>query len=126
MSVHIFNVTILHEFPGYGECTIGPWEGNISADDRYVAATSQNEKNASVYDIKNDKILGTKYFPSIIIEQKYFFLSLMAPVQSNFLDIPEQMRLIMRLRQKDLLALMEIKLFSHQTGILEDQEVVLL
>ena len=56
-------VTILHEFPGYKTCRIGPWEGNLSADDRYVVVTSENEKNAALYDIKNDVVLGEREFP---------------------------------------------------------------
>ena len=56
-------VTSLHRFPGFGSCTIGPWEGNISADDRYVVITSQDEKQAAIYDIKNGVVLGEKSFP---------------------------------------------------------------
>lgn len=55
-------VTTLHHFPGYGTCRTGPWEGNLSYDDRYVVITSENEKDASLYDILNDEVLGVKHF----------------------------------------------------------------
>ena len=60
-------VTNLHEFSGYGPVTIGPWEGNISADDRYVVVTKISGDagvKAAVYDIKNDTVLGEKEFPN--------------------------------------------------------------
>jgi hypothetical protein len=59
-------ITTLHEFPGYNSVTIGPWEGNISANDRYVVVTKISGDagiKAAVYDIKNDTILGEKDFP---------------------------------------------------------------
>lgn len=67
IDVETEEITILHKFPDYATskdgCTIGPWEGNLSADDRYVVVTSWDEKHASVYDIKNETVLGEKYFP---------------------------------------------------------------
>ena len=57
-------VTTLHRFDGYVTCRIGPWEGNITQDDRYVVVTSLDEKSASVYDIKNNAVLGTRSFSS--------------------------------------------------------------
>ncbi len=60
-------ITTLHEFPGYSSVTIGPWEGNISADDRYVVVTKISGDagiKAAVYDIKNDTVLEEKDFPN--------------------------------------------------------------
>ena len=56
-------VTLLHTFPTYVHAGIGPWEGNLSADDRYVIITDYDANGAgieaTVYDIVNDVTMGT-------------------------------------------------------------------
>ena len=57
--------TLLHRFKGY-TATIGPWEGNISADDKYVVITDERggtAHRASLYDIELDSVISTKLFP---------------------------------------------------------------
>jgi hypothetical protein len=56
--------TTLHTFSGYS-ATIGPWEGSISADDKYVIITNESggvAKNAALYDIEGDSVVSTKSF----------------------------------------------------------------
>jgi len=62
-------IDTLCNFPGYGDVNIGPWEGNISADDKYVLITNNVVINgyaggtkASLYDIELDTVLATKEF----------------------------------------------------------------
>ncbi len=62
-------IDTLCNFTGYVNVNIGPWEGNISADDKYVVITNNVEVNgstggtkASLYDIELDTILATKEF----------------------------------------------------------------
>ena len=55
-------VDTLHTFPGY-YATIGPWEGNLSADDRYVVVTDNNgPKRASLYDLAHERVVSTRSF----------------------------------------------------------------
>jgi len=61
INIETDEVTVLHHFPGY-EATIGPWEGNITADDRYVVITHSAGDRASIYDIENDTVLATRNF----------------------------------------------------------------
>ncbi|MEA2027073.1 MAG: hypothetical protein U9O18_10325 [Chloroflexota bacterium] len=63
MDVRTGQETVLHEFPGFGRVTIGPWEGNLTADDRYVVVTSMDLTKAAVYDIENGEVLSTREFP---------------------------------------------------------------
>jgi len=56
---------ILHTFPGYEYATLGPWEGNITADDRYAIITSYDNTKASIYDIENDEVIATKEFAGV-------------------------------------------------------------
>jgi len=54
-------IDTLHNFPGYST-TIGPWEGNISADDKYVVITDENYKKAKLYDIELDIVVDSISF----------------------------------------------------------------
>ncbi|MEE9440209.1 MAG: hypothetical protein V3V14_14480 [Saprospiraceae bacterium] len=55
-------VDTLHVFNGY-DTRIGPFEGNISADDKYVVITDFTGHNATLYDIENDMVISSKNFP---------------------------------------------------------------
>ncbi len=64
INIETEEVTLLHTFPGY-RATVGPWEGNISADDKYVVVTSESggvAVKASLYDIELDSVISTKSF----------------------------------------------------------------
>ena len=61
INIETNRVEAIHYFPGY-EVTIGPWEGNISADDRYVVITNSAGDKASIYDIESDAVLATRAF----------------------------------------------------------------
>ncbi len=61
INIETEQVEILHTFPGY-EATIGPWEGNITADDKYVVVTNSAGDHASIYDIGTDTVLATREF----------------------------------------------------------------
>ncbi|MFK5949813.1 MAG: Calx-beta domain-containing protein [Methylococcales bacterium] len=52
---------------GYDKCYIGPFEGNISYDDQFVALTCKlgNDFDVIVYNIQNDSIVATKRFTNI-------------------------------------------------------------
>jgi len=62
-------ITVLHEFPDFDrEITIGPWEGNLSADDKYVVVTDEDEGadfayHAALFDLETNTVLASKYFP---------------------------------------------------------------
>ncbi len=65
VNIETEEITLLHSFPGYNT-TIGPWEGNISADDKYVVVVHEENdvgKKASLYDIELDSVLSQKDFP---------------------------------------------------------------
>lgn len=62
--------TILHTFSGYSNLYIGPWEGNLSADDATVVLLTAVSGNAGagnviVYDIANDQIIANKPLSSL-------------------------------------------------------------
>ena len=53
---------------GYTKCFIGPWEGNISYDDKYIALTctiNGNDFDVIVYNIQNNSIVATKRFTNM-------------------------------------------------------------
>ncbi|MDD2597656.1 MAG: hypothetical protein PHO37_00315 [Kiritimatiellae bacterium] len=55
---------IIMEFEGYSKFSIGPWEGNLSLDGRYIAIEGWKDQDhvAFVYDIKN-----RKKYPDLIL-----------------------------------------------------------
>ncbi len=55
------DIDTLVTLPNYNTMTVGPWEGNISADDRYVVLTDAAANQAALYDILNNTILSTYY-----------------------------------------------------------------
>jgi hypothetical protein len=61
INIESEEVTLLHTFPGY-MTTIGPWEGNISADDKYVVITNEASDKAILYDIELDDEISFKNF----------------------------------------------------------------
>jgi hypothetical protein len=64
IDIETEKITTLHTFSGYN-VTIGPWEGNISADDKYVVITNESGGSAvgaSLYDIELDSVISTKTF----------------------------------------------------------------
>ena len=66
INIETEQITMLHRFPGY-RCTIGPWEGNISANDKYVVVTNESGGvaiGASLYNIQLDSVISTKVFSS--------------------------------------------------------------
>ncbi len=65
INVKTDEITVLHTFTDYN-ATIGPWEGNISADDKYVVITDESggsAHRASLYDIELDSVISTITFP---------------------------------------------------------------
>lgn len=52
---------VLHVFSGFSDISIGPFEGNISANDKYVVVTDK-ENRATLYDIKNNREVSTRFF----------------------------------------------------------------
>ncbi len=65
INIETEEVTTLHSFPGYN-LTIGPWEGNLSADDKYVVLTHESGGSAvkaSLYDIELDSVISTMEIP---------------------------------------------------------------
>ena len=63
------HIDTLQHFPGYA-ATIGPYEGNISADDKYVVITNDTTiqgytcgNRAALYDIEFDTVLSFRHFP---------------------------------------------------------------
>ena len=67
LSMDIVNevVDTISIFSDYDDIRFGPFEGNISADDRYVVITDINGTKATLYDILNDNIVVTKDFGAI-------------------------------------------------------------
>ncbi len=67
-----YNVVDLISFPLsiYDEMYIGPWEGNIDKNDRYVVLSARKKNQsyltAIVYDIQANSIFAQKDFPSIL------------------------------------------------------------
>ncbi len=64
INVETEQITTLHTFSGY-HATIGPWEGNIDANDKYVAITNESggvAVEASLYDIELDSVISIKSF----------------------------------------------------------------
>ena len=61
INIETEEIDTLETFPGYS-ATVGPWEGNISADDKYVVITDWDTGEASLYDIELDVIVSTKTF----------------------------------------------------------------
>ena len=69
INVETGEITVLHQFPDFnGECTIGPWEGNLSADDKYVVVTDMDEGadfayHAALLNLETNTVISSKYFP---------------------------------------------------------------
>ncbi len=64
INIETEEITTLHTFQGY-KATIGPWEGSISADDKYVVITNESggvPVEASLYDIEANNVISTKSF----------------------------------------------------------------
>ncbi len=62
VNIETNKTTFLHKFPEYN-VTVGPWEGNISADDKYVVITDESggiPVRASLYDIELDSVISQK------------------------------------------------------------------
>ena len=61
-NVRTDKVTTLHTFSGYGDCTIGQHEGNVTLDDEKVLLDCKQSGSTTLisYDIQNDRVLGTK------------------------------------------------------------------
>lgn len=57
-------IRVLREFTGYDEVRMGPWEGNISTDDKYVVFAARKGKDLTVivYNIADDLIIAKKQF----------------------------------------------------------------
>ncbi len=55
-------VTLVHTFNTLADAKIGPWEGNISANDKYVVITNQAANKAILYDIELDQELANITF----------------------------------------------------------------
>ncbi len=62
ITIDTEQVTELHTFSTLLDTKIGPWEGNISANDKYVVITNQAGNRAILYDIELDQELATKDF----------------------------------------------------------------
>ena len=69
INIETEEIDTLQNFPGY-YATIGPYEGNISADDKYVVITSDttiqgytSSNRATLYDIELDTVLASRHFP---------------------------------------------------------------
>lgn len=62
INIETDEVILLESFPNYITATIGPWEGNISEDDKYVVITNEAGNKASLYDIQLDLIISSKEF----------------------------------------------------------------
>lgn len=63
-NIETEEITTIRQFPGYN-LTIGPWEGNISADDKYVVVTHESGGSAvkaSLYDIELDSVISEMEF----------------------------------------------------------------
>ncbi len=58
-------IEVLHTFEGYDEVRMGPWEGNLSYDDRLVVIAARKGEDLSVivYHIGEEKIRSQKEFP---------------------------------------------------------------
>jgi hypothetical protein len=61
-------IDTLHQFTGYN-ATIGPYEGNISQDDKYVVITNDtlisghwHGNRATLFDLQADTIVSSRYF----------------------------------------------------------------
>lgn len=63
-DVLLNQTTTLHTFSQYESCFMGPWEGNVSVDDRYVALACKKGVDlvVVVYDIKNNIVEAEKTF----------------------------------------------------------------
>jgi len=61
-NIRTGKIKVLHTFDGFDRILIGPWEGNISTDDGYVAfqATKGKDWHIIVYDIKKDRVIATR------------------------------------------------------------------
>jgi hypothetical protein len=70
--------TTLHTFSQYESCFLGPWEGNISADDRYVALACKQGSDlvAVVYDIANDVVETARIFAGMWGDANFDWLSI--------------------------------------------------
>lgn len=70
--------TVLHTFTGYELCNLGPWEGNLSIDDKYVALACKqlNDLVVVVYDIQSDTIVSATVFAGDWGDSKVDWLSM--------------------------------------------------
>ncbi len=59
--------SVLHTFPGYLRIYLGPWEGNLSQDDRTVAFTTADGPGGDVivYDVAADTVLSSRSLASL-------------------------------------------------------------
>lgn len=57
-------MTTLRTFSGYNEILIGPYKGNLSIGDKYVAFQA-DERAVIVYDISTDTVIADKSFASL-------------------------------------------------------------
>lgn len=57
--------TLLRTFPAYSAVYLGPWEGNLSTNDRYVALAGEQGSNVTciVYNIQEDTIESEQLMP---------------------------------------------------------------
>ncbi|GEM_PF-547085 len=69
INIETEEIDTLQNFPNY-VVTIGPYEGNISADDKYVVITNDTAiqgfnvgNRASLYDIELDTVVASRHFP---------------------------------------------------------------
>ncbi len=64
INIETGKILLLERFSGYN-ATIGPWEGNISANDKYVVITHESggtAHKASLYDIEKDSVIADTSF----------------------------------------------------------------
>ena len=57
-------ISILREFEEYDEVRIGPWEGNLSADDKYVVFSARTDQDliVIVYNIMKNQVISSRHF----------------------------------------------------------------
>ena len=67
LKIDVINdiVDTIKVFTDYNDIRIGPFEGNISNDDRYVVITDVGGTKATLYDISMDMEVSTKDFSAI-------------------------------------------------------------
>lgn len=64
LNVETNQITVLRKFEGYDQVLIGPYEGHISFDDKYVALSAQDGVDLVViiYNIQDDIVVTQKRF----------------------------------------------------------------